>query len=93
MRRKPEKDPMFSKCANPDCAAPFDYRQGQLFRFQQSHPEGPPPAKTHSVKHFWLCQACSETYALEYRKGLGVLIDRRAEMRSDKHAPRLIVAA
>jgi hypothetical protein len=84
---------MFSKCANPDCGASFDFRQGQLLRFQHSLPEGDAPADAHSVKHFWLCQECCETYSLEYRKELGVLIDLRAEMRSDRHAPRLIAAA
>jgi hypothetical protein len=84
---------MFSRCANPDCAASFDYRQGRLFRFRQSDPESQTPAHAHSVKHFWLCKACSETYTLEYRKDLGVLIDRRFKVLSDKYVPRLIAAA
>ena len=28
---------MISTCANPACQAPFDYRQGELFRFHKSH--------------------------------------------------------
>src|SRR6266849_4411914 len=61
---------MLSKCANPECATSFDdYRQGRLYRFYQGHPEGRPPVDTHSVQHFWLCNRCSETYTLEYRKG------------------------
>lgn len=36
---------MISKCADPDCAIPLDYRQGRFFRFHKSHPEGAGPAK------------------------------------------------
>ena len=84
---------MLSRCANPDCAASFDYRQGRLIRFPQSHPESQEPATTHPVKHFWLCEACSETYKLEDRKDLGVWIDHRLRVLLDKHVPRLIAAA
>lgn len=43
---------MLSKCANPDCGMPFDYRQGQFFRFHKNPEEGGPEANTHSVQHF-----------------------------------------
>ena len=60
---------MFLKFANSECQATFDdYRQGRLFRFHRSHPKGRAPATTHYVQHFWLCNSCSETYALEYRR-------------------------
>ncbi len=73
---------MHLKCANPECAASCDdYRQGRLFRFYQSHPGGRPPANMHSVQHFWLCNGCSETYTLEYRKGR-VRLMVRGHMRS-----------
>ena len=88
-----KKDPLFSRCANPDCGASFDYRQGRLFRFQQSHPQRQTPARTHSVWHLWLCKACSEIYTLEYRQDLGVLFDLRFKPRPEKHKPRLIAAA
>lgn len=65
---------MFSKCANPDCPAEFDYRQGHFFRFPKSHPEGELPANSHCVQHFWLCEKCSQEYTLEYKDGIGVLI-------------------
>lgn len=84
---------MISRCANLDCGASFDYRQGQLLRFQRNHPEGQIPANTHSVEHFWLCQLCCKTYMLENRKGFGVFIDRRFKMLSNKYVPRLIAAA
>ena len=61
---------MILKCANSECQATFDdYRQGRLFRFHRSHPKGRAPANTHYVQHFWLCNGCSETYALEYCRG------------------------
>ena len=67
---------MFRKCANPECAKPFSYRKGRLFRFHESHPTGEKPKGTHSVRHFWLCELCSRSYTLEYRKGQCVLIDK-----------------
>lgn len=61
---------MFLKCANSMCQASFDdYRQGRLFRFHRSHQKGRVPANTHYVQHFWLCNSCSETYALKYCSG------------------------
>jgi len=79
---------MLSKCANPNCVTTLnDYRQGRLFRFQQSHPEGSAPSKTHSVKHFWLCHACSETYILEYRKSRVTLMIRGHRMFSNYLRP------
>ena len=67
---------MFRKCANPDCAKPFVFRKGRLFRFHESHPRGEKPTGTHSVRHFWLCELCSRSHTLEYRKGQCVLIDK-----------------
>jgi hypothetical protein len=75
---------MFSKCANPECATSFDdYRHGRLFRFRQSHPEGKAPANMHAVRHFWLCNRCSETYTLEYPRGQLMLMIRGHNGRSD----------
>jgi hypothetical protein len=65
---------MISKCANPDCAIPLDYRQGRFFRFHKSYPEGAGPANPHSVQHFWLCECCSGIYTLECRSSAGVVI-------------------
>lgn len=65
---------MFSKCANPECLAPFDYHEGKFFRFHKSNTMGEAPANTHSVQHFWLCATCAHDYTLEYRDGIGVLI-------------------
>jgi hypothetical protein len=70
---------MFSVCANPACQAPFDYRQGRLFRFHKDHRAGEKPPNTHSVQHFWLCGVCCGAHTLEYGDGCGVLIKGRPE--------------
>jgi hypothetical protein len=87
------QDSTFTRCANPDCGASFDYRQGQLFRFPQSHGHRKTRAGSHSVKHLWLCKACSEIYTLVYRAGFGVLFESRFPRPSDHHEVRLITAA
>jgi hypothetical protein len=58
---------MLSKCANPDCSAPFLYlHRGKLFRIERRTPltstepvafEKIPPL---SIEYFWLCETCSE---------------------------------
>jgi hypothetical protein len=64
----------FVKCANPECSAPFHYKEGRLYQFHRSRRDGEPPPNTHSVQHFWLCNACSESYTLEYKGDRCVLI-------------------
>jgi hypothetical protein len=83
---------MVSGCANPECAASFDYRQGRYFRFSLSPAEGESPANTHSVRHFWLCRDCVGTYTLERRGDSGVLIRHRFKLLLDVRVPRPIVA-
>ena len=70
---------MYLKCAHPDCVSDFDYGQGRLFRFQQTPPQAQQPTHWHSVKHYWLCTRCCETYTIEYHRGLGVLLMHRLE--------------
>jgi hypothetical protein len=70
-----EREPKFSACANSDCAVPFDFRQGRLFRFYGNHSIGnSASANPYSLKHLWLCKECAELYALEYHEGRGLLI-------------------
>lgn len=82
---------MFAKCANPDCDTPFDYRSGRFFRFHRRPPEGQVAANTHSVQHYWLCKACSETSTLE-ASGDGVVIKQRQRTPTGQSL-RTIVAA
>jgi hypothetical protein len=76
-----------SKCANPDCSAPFDHRCGRFFRFHRPHAPNETPANDHSVWHSWLCQPCSEMYTLENR-GKGIKIFRRLS-KSSRAGPSL----
>jgi hypothetical protein len=81
---------MMSKCANPDCSAPFDHRCGRFFRFHRPHAPNETPANHHSVWHFWLCQECSAAYTLE-NSDEGVLISHRLSHANGKAASRQIV--
>lgn len=83
---------MFSKCANPDCGLPFDYRQGRFFRFHKNAVAGE-IANTHSVQHFWLCGICRERFTLDYKDGMGVLIKNRPDTDYYCESSRLIAAA
>ncbi len=69
---------MLLQCNNPKCKAPFDFRQGRLFRFFQAAGKAEElPPKAHGVRHFWLCAACSQTYTLEYRQDQVTLLARQ----------------
>lgn len=70
------------KCANPSCAAAFDWMAGgKLFRLyrtsgrlasvtdQQSN-----GADWRGIGHFWLCEHCSNVYTLRYDQKRGVVI-------------------
>jgi hypothetical protein len=71
------------KCANPSCAASFEWLAGgRLFRFpRESHASAPeayannPLARDfHTTGHFWLCEKCSSSYTLQQEPGRGVVI-------------------
>jgi len=83
---------MISKCANPDCFAPFDYLEGHLFRFPRHYPPNEAPPNSHLVQHFWLCPQCSETYTIENR-GEFVLIPRKLRHSAQSCVFRQITAA
>jgi len=62
---------MLTKCANADCGAPFDYREGRLVRQQpRSANKGTPSGGP--VLHFWLCSKCAESYELDYSAVAGI---------------------
>jgi hypothetical protein len=85
---------MFSRCKNPKCQAPFEFRKGRLFRFRQSASEKPSATRSHGVKHFWLCDKCSKIYTLEYLEG-EVLMLRRTTKKSParERAPKLLTTS
>jgi hypothetical protein len=74
-----KQEPMYLKCAHPDCSSDFDYGQGRLFRFQQTPQQEKQASHWHAVKHYWLCTRCCESYTIEYQKGVGVLLLERLE--------------
>jgi hypothetical protein len=70
------------KCANPACPAEFHWiGGGKFFRFrfdrdaknQNELATGSPRHLSH-VKHFWLCERCSNIFTLVYEKDLGVVL-------------------
>lgn len=70
------------KCANPSCAASFDWLEGgKLFRFPRERAEPAAAAEpnaganvSHPIGHFWLCERCSNVHTLKYEPGRGVII-------------------
>ena len=68
---------MISKCANPECSAPFRYlRDGKLFRVDldqlELQTERSVSNRWHRLEHFWLCGRCAATLTLVTEKGKGV---------------------
>ena len=76
MCRGTQDDGRFWTCANSNCSASFDYRQGRLFRFHEDRAENGAHANEQFVRHFWLCKQCARTYTLEYLKNSGVAVLR-----------------
>jgi hypothetical protein len=80
---------MISKCANPQCSAPFRYlRDGKLFRVDLDQLESVSAAQNdsdkpwHRVEHFWLCGRCAATMTLVAGKGKRVTaVPLSAELR------------
>jgi hypothetical protein len=82
---------MFLQCANPDCATPFNFRQGHLFRFPSDQSKQPGPlanVASYSFKHAWLCKQCCESYTIHYAEGEVVLSSRAAAKPPRPPAPK-----
>jgi hypothetical protein len=79
VKKAARHQPMYLKCAHPECSSDFDYGQGRLFRFQQTPQQEKQPSHWHAVKHYWLCTRCCESYTIEYQKCVGVLLMERLE--------------
>lgn len=70
------------KCANPSCAAAFEWLAGgRLFRFHRDSGESILAGGedigsngSHQIRHFWLCERCSNIYTLRNDPGRGVVI-------------------
>jgi hypothetical protein len=80
---------MVSKCANPNCSAPFRYlHAGKLFRVDTSAGVDRSVATganesqkkpLHRVVFYWLCEDCAATMTLIFDKENGVSVCPRAK--------------
>ena len=70
------------KCANPACPTAFHWTGGgKFFRFR---PDGASatlkdsqadlPRGIHCVRHYWLCERCSQAFTLVYDEECGVVL-------------------
>jgi len=84
---------MFAKCSNPDCGAPFNYREGQLVRFCKPPLEHRSSTGQHHVEHFWLCGSCSNLYMLECERGAGMKISLRTKELGERAAFSFVATA
>jgi len=68
---------MLLKCSNPECEAPFNYREGRLMRFSSQQANGRSAEDQPFIQHFWLCGECTGLYVIEHESGIGVRIKPR----------------
>jgi hypothetical protein len=79
---------MVSKCANPDCGAPFLYfHKGKLFRLEtesgldrrraMGDDDGAKKVLRH-LEFYWLCENCAASMTLAYKKEEGITVCRNA---------------
>ncbi len=70
------------KCANPACPTAFHWTGGgKFFRFRpdsnsqsESGSALDSPCGTHGVRHYWLCERCSQMFTLLYDEQYGVVL-------------------
>jgi len=70
------------KCANPACPAAFHWTGGgKFFRFRPDsgllsgkNSTTDAPAGVHGVRHYWLCELCSQMFTLVYDEQCGVVL-------------------
>jgi hypothetical protein len=84
---------MFMRCLNPDCGAPFDYREGRLIRFCKPPLDDQLVIDRHRVEHYWLCGRCSSFYDFEYEPGMGMKIRLRMRETQETAAVSFVAVA
>lgn len=69
------------KCANPTCPTAFHWTGGgKFFRFradpvsQSESTTADSPRGIHGVRHYWLCERCSQMFTLIYDTQCGVVL-------------------
>jgi hypothetical protein len=75
-----------SKCANPNCRAPFRYlREKALFPFETNYNSGPPVGIENigigrkgprRLESFWLCANCSSSLIVRIVRGKVEIVPR-----------------
>ncbi len=83
---------MYMKCCNPNCDAPFDYREGRLVRVSKAPRQSNPKEVRSLVEHFWLCGKCAGDYILEHEYGMPIKV-RLRDATSVPTGKRSIVSA
>ena len=83
---------MVSKCANPNCSAPFRYlHAGRLFRADKAAGVDRAAAiganesqkkPLHRLVFYWLCDDCAATMTLMFDKESGVSVCPKAKVHS-----------
>lgn len=81
------------KCCNPECEAPFDYREGQLIRVSRPVTHGNGSARHKAVEHFWICGKCSGEFVLEQHGGMRVTLRSRESQPASTAQPEFVSAA
>jgi len=87
---------MVSNCANPKCAKPLHYlRDGRIFVFDVPDKIAAANGKrTRRIEHFWLCGACSQTFAMEQSSdGVHVVMRARTRLRAEMSAMGSVMAS
>lgn len=84
---------MLIKCCNPECRAPFDYREGRLIRFSSKQTNGKSAGNRSLIQHFWLCGKCASLYVFEIESGARVSIKPRHQEFSAGNLTHFVSAA
>lgn len=94
---------MVSKCANPECTAPFLYfHVGKLFRLETESgfdrrralgSEGMSKKPLRRLQFYWLCDRCAEKMTLVFEKGSGIAVKPRPTLQESVKRPSAKVQA
>jgi hypothetical protein len=68
---------MLIRCCNPECKAPFKYREGRLIRFSMLQAKAKSLGKQPAVQHFWLCRKCAREFVFDANSGVSLNIRPR----------------
>jgi hypothetical protein len=84
---------MITKCFNPACQTPFNYRAGRLVRFARKSSNNSHKESHQFIEHFWLCSSCAGLYKFECEEGMPVGLMRRAQLGSKTNISYLVSVA